>query len=136
LPPEKVLFTLNGLRYPAAMAGGRGSYFDLMRQAFLDKPMSLGYEAIDLDPRFAARHAQTGERFEFPADGHWNANGHADHHTYSRVCCNNFAWPGPSKARPLVAGDLDAQEMAPCRPGHTARIAQRRVLVPAVGTGA
>lgn len=76
LPPQNVLFTLDGFRYPDAIAAGRGSYFDLMRHAFLAKAQALGYEAIDLDPRFVARNAATGERFEFPDDGHWNANGH------------------------------------------------------------
>lgn len=76
LPPQNVLFTLDGFRYPGAIAAGRGSYFDLMRRAFLAKAQALGYEAIDLDPRFVARNAATGERFEFADDGHWNANGH------------------------------------------------------------
>ena len=32
LPPNRVLFTLDGFRYPDNEAGGRGTYFDLMRQ--------------------------------------------------------------------------------------------------------
>ena len=76
LPPQNVLFTVDGFRYPAAIEEGRGSYFDLMRSAFLAKAQALGYEAIDLDPRFVARWTATGERFEFPDDGHWNNNGH------------------------------------------------------------
>lgn len=35
--------------------------------------MSLGYDAIDLDPIFFERHRRTGERFEFARDGHWSA---------------------------------------------------------------
>ena len=76
LPPQNVLFTVDGFRYPDAIAGGKGSYFDLMRRAFLAKAQAAGYEAIDLDPRFVAQNAATGERFEFADDGHWNANGH------------------------------------------------------------
>ena len=43
-------------------AGWRGArYFDLMRQAFIEQgPRRIGYEVIDLDPRFIPRHARTG----------------------------------------------------------------------------
>ena len=77
LPRENILFTVDGFRYPPIIEAARGSYFDIMRKAFLAKAKDLGYEAIDLDPIFAARNASTGERFEFPDDGHWSGNGHA-----------------------------------------------------------
>jgi hypothetical protein len=73
LPPDRVLFTLDGMRYPEAAEAARGSYFDVMRRAFKSKAESLGYEVADLDSWFFARH---GERFEYPRDGHWNATGH------------------------------------------------------------
>jgi len=76
LEPQDILFTLDGFRYSEATREGRGTYFDLMRRAFLEKARSLGYEAIDLEPLFATRNAWTGERFEFEDDGHWNGNGH------------------------------------------------------------
>jgi len=76
LEPQDILFTLDGFRYSEAAREGRGTYFDLMRRAFLEKARSLGYEAIDLEPLFATRNARTGERFEFADDGHWNGNGH------------------------------------------------------------
>lgn len=76
LEPQDILFTLDGFRYSEAAREGRGTYFDLMRRAFLEKARSLGYEAIDLEPLFATRNARTGERFEFEDDGHWNGNGH------------------------------------------------------------
>jgi len=76
LEPRDILFTVDGFRYSEAAREGRGTYFDLMRRAFLEKARSLGYEAIDLEPLFATRNARTGERFEFEDDGHWNGNGH------------------------------------------------------------
>ena len=47
-----------------------------MRRAFRGKAEARGYEVIDLDAAFFARHRKTGERFEHPTDGHWNATGH------------------------------------------------------------
>jgi hypothetical protein len=76
LPPERVLLTIDGFRYPQAADRGAGSYFDQMRRAFRAKAEALGYEIIDLDAAFFARHRKTGERFEHPTDGHWNARGH------------------------------------------------------------
>jgi hypothetical protein len=75
LPPERVLFTIDGFRYPEAVA--TGTYFDLMRKAFRAKAQALGYEAIDLDPLFFERYRRNGERFEFVNDPHWNGTGHA-----------------------------------------------------------
>jgi len=77
LPPDRVLFTLDGFRYPDAAASGRGTYFDLMRTAFRSKAQSLGYEVIDLDSRFFEHYAAHAQRFEYPHDGHWNEIGHA-----------------------------------------------------------
>src|SRR5436190_23310073 len=71
LPPERVLFTLDGFRYAAAASDGQGTYFDLMRRAFMEKAGRKGYEVIDLDTRFLPRHARTGESFEFSDDNHW-----------------------------------------------------------------
>lgn len=76
LAPERVTFTMDGFRYPESAAAGAGSYFDLMRRAFRNKAQALGYDVIDLDPAFFARHGRTGERFEYPNDGHWNPAGH------------------------------------------------------------
>jgi hypothetical protein len=74
--PTHIAFTMDGFRYPEEAARGAGSYFDLMRRAFQAKARALGYEVIDLDPRFFVRHREHGERFEFAQDGHWNALGH------------------------------------------------------------
>jgi hypothetical protein len=76
LPADRVLFTLDGFRYADAARAGQGTYFDLMRRAFIEKAAAKGYEVIDLDTRFIQRHAQTGESFEFTEDNHWNAAGH------------------------------------------------------------
>jgi hypothetical protein len=71
-----VLFTLDGFRTADAAQAGAGTYFDLMRRAFIEKAAAHGYETIDLDTRFILRHARTGESFEFTDDNHWNAAGH------------------------------------------------------------
>jgi hypothetical protein len=77
LPPDRVLFTLDGFRYPDVAAGASGTYFDLMRRAFRSKAISFGYEVIDLDPDFFRHYAAHAQRFEYPNDGHWNETGHA-----------------------------------------------------------
>jgi hypothetical protein len=67
---------MDGFRYADAAADAGGTYFALMRRAFQTKAGALGYEVIDLDPWFFARHGRTGARFEFTRDGHWNSVGH------------------------------------------------------------
>jgi hypothetical protein len=76
LPPDRVLFTLDGFRSAEAGRAGQGTYFDLMRRAFIERAAAKGYEVIDLDTLFIPRHARTGESFEFYDDNHWNAAGH------------------------------------------------------------
>jgi len=76
LAPNRVLFVMDGARYPAEAAAMRGTYFDIMRQAFRGKAELLGYEVIDLDPWFFARHIRHDERFEYSRDNHWNSTGH------------------------------------------------------------
>jgi hypothetical protein len=76
LPTERIALTVDGSRYPNQAEQNRGTFFDVMRRYLLDRATAAGYEAIDLDRLFLPRYAKTGERFEFPNDGHWNANGH------------------------------------------------------------
>jgi hypothetical protein len=76
LPPEQVLFTLDGFRNPAAAQAGHGSYFDRMREAFRAKAEMLGYEIVDLDRWFLPLGA-SGKQLSFPDDGHWNIEAHA-----------------------------------------------------------
>jgi len=75
LPPDRIAFTLDGIRYPGASKGK--SYFELMRRSFRQKGEALGYEVLDLDPLFFANYREHHQRFDFPDDGHWNALGHA-----------------------------------------------------------
>jgi hypothetical protein len=76
LPPERILFTVDGYHYPQSAAANAGRYFDRMRRTFLAKAEALGYGAIDLDPYFFAHYRKHGKSFEVPDDGHWNAVGH------------------------------------------------------------
>jgi hypothetical protein len=77
LPPDRILFIVDGFRYPQALTEGRETYFDLMRKAFCNKAKSLDYEVIDLDPHFFEHYVAHAQRFEHPNDGHWNEVGHA-----------------------------------------------------------
>ncbi len=77
LAPSRVLFVLDGFRYPQAAATAGGTYFDQMRRLFIDQATARGYATVDMDGPFFARFRQTGERFEWPRDGHWNPLGHA-----------------------------------------------------------
>jgi hypothetical protein len=76
LPPDRVLFTMDGYHYPEAAATGAGGYFDLMRRAFRAKSGALGYGFIDLDPFFFSHYRAHRETFEIPDDGHWTATAH------------------------------------------------------------
>lgn len=80
LAPDKISFVIDGMRphlYSAEdMLKTNGSYFDLMRNYFIESAMSLGYEVIDMQPVFRSFYQNHGERFEFPINAHWNALGH------------------------------------------------------------
>ena len=85
--------------------------------------MSLGYDAIDLDPIFFERHRRTGERFEFSRDGHWSAVGHGA--TFDAVMASRFMLR-------LLAVNSNRAEKAPLRRGcraRTARTDQRRKAI-------
>ncbi len=71
--PERVIFLVDGLRYPTPDPAVLDSYFVRMRRYFLEESRRAGFEAVDLDPMFFARQPQ---RFEFPTDAHWNDAGH------------------------------------------------------------
>lgn len=74
LPKNRVLFLVDGVRYPDRQ--DQASYFVKMRTYFLKRARRLGYSTVDLDPLFFAEHRRNGTRFEYPRDGHWNPSGH------------------------------------------------------------
>ena len=82
LDKPRVLFVVDAMR-PAIysesdLQRAQASYFDLMRQYFLEAAQIYGYEAIDMETGFLARYRRDGARFEFAIDGHWNGIGHQE----------------------------------------------------------
>ncbi len=79
VPPERIHFVVDGLRYPADVTPATdGSYFVRMRSYFLARARAMGHPTTDMQPLFLARHARDGARFDFlPVDEHWNATAHA-----------------------------------------------------------
>lgn len=82
LDVTRILFVVDGMRPALYSAEGRlrarGSYFDEMRCYFLTAAARKGYEVIDMEPRFIARHAREHVHFEWSIDGHWNSAGHQE----------------------------------------------------------
>jgi len=80
LPPNRVLFVVDGLRYPpadaAAARAAEASYFSIMRRHFIAEAVARGYEAIDADRYFFDHFRRHGRPFEWPTDGHWNSLAH------------------------------------------------------------
>ncbi len=81
LPPAQIVFVVDTPRghhiYGHDTLPSPGdSYFEQMREYFIQKARMAGYEAVDLRPLFFKDHKRTGAKFEFPTDGHWNAEGH------------------------------------------------------------
>lgn len=62
---------------PETMPEAERSYWGRMRRYVIENARSRGHDVVDLQPAFSARYQQSGKRFEFPTDGHWNAEGHA-----------------------------------------------------------
>jgi hypothetical protein len=81
LAPACIAIVVDGVRpqlYDArTRAAGDASYFGVMRRYMLDGAAAAGYSAVDLQPAFVKWHASSGQRFEYPNDGHWNGLGHA-----------------------------------------------------------
>jgi hypothetical protein len=77
---SKILFVIDGARphiySNEELASVKGSYFEIMRDYFMENCLKENYEYIDMQEIFVARHSQDGSRFEFPTDGHWNSLGH------------------------------------------------------------
>lgn len=76
LPPSRILFTMDGFRYPAAASAGAGTYFDLMRRAFSERAVARQYEVIDADPLFFAHFRAHHLQFQDSRDLHWNGLAH------------------------------------------------------------
>jgi hypothetical protein len=80
LPPEKIVISLDGLRTelydPAALARAEATYPGVMRNFLIERARQAGFEVVDLQPRMIAEHRRSGAVFEFPYNGHWNADGH------------------------------------------------------------
>ena len=78
--PSSVLFVLDAMRpeiyTSVSLPAAEDSYQGRMRTYFAAAAHRRGYEVLDMQPVFIARHARDGARFEFPTDKHWNALGH------------------------------------------------------------
>ncbi len=78
--PEHIAFVVDGMRAyiydPAEFPDIRTSYFFQMREYFLVAASARRYQVLDMQPVFEKDFQETGERFEFPSDGHWNAHAH------------------------------------------------------------
>lgn len=78
--PSQILFVLDGMRAyiyaPAEFPDIQATYFYQIREYFLAAAKMRHYEVLDMQPVFEADFRMTGEHFEFPADGHWNAHAH------------------------------------------------------------
>jgi hypothetical protein len=79
LPRESIAFVLDAVR-PAiyseeGLKASEQGYHARMRRYFAARARAQGYEVVDLQPAFIARHRADGSRFEFPSDSHWNELG-------------------------------------------------------------
>jgi hypothetical protein len=75
--PDKVVFVVDGIRYPSDDPAVLKSYYVKMRTYFMAAARFAGFEVVDMDEHFFARFRAKGQRFEFPTDGHWSSIGHA-----------------------------------------------------------
>ena len=81
LPPHRILFAIDGMRphiyNPVTWQVATGSYFNIMRQYFVEHARQGGFEVLDLQPRFADHFSRHHRPLEFATDNHWNSLGHA-----------------------------------------------------------
>jgi hypothetical protein len=76
LDSRSVVFVLDAVRpeiySPEVLQSER--YHTSMRRYFGEQAKARGYQVLDMQPVFIAKHARDGSRFEAaPTDGHWNA---------------------------------------------------------------
>ena len=80
LDPASIAFVLDGPRRQlyglASLEDVPDSYAQRMRAYLTQEATARGYQVLDLAPHFLSAHQQTGVEFEWPTDGHWNAQGH------------------------------------------------------------
>jgi hypothetical protein len=76
LSSDAIVFVLDALRpaiYDAEkLLRAEEGYHAQMRRYFSAAAGARGYEVVDMQPTFIARHRLDGSRFEFPTDSHWN----------------------------------------------------------------
>lgn len=79
--PMRIVFVVDGIRPQLYEDGGlekvADSFWSRMRRYFISEATKLGYEVMDMQPRFIARYKREKKRFEFSTDFHWNSEGHA-----------------------------------------------------------
>jgi hypothetical protein len=82
LGADSIVFVLDAVRpaiYSAEALQQAGDGFHArMRRYFAEQASERGYQVLDMEPVFMARHRSDGSRFELtPTDSHWNALGNA-----------------------------------------------------------
>lgn len=75
--PDRVVFLVDGIRYPSNDPVVLNSYFVEMRRFFMGEARAAGFEVVDLDGPFFGKFRTDSKRFEFPTDAHWNGYAHA-----------------------------------------------------------
>lgn len=74
-----IVFVLDAVRpaiySEAGLRAAEKGYHARLRAYFAAQARRRGYEVVDLQPAFIARHRADGSRFEFPTDSHWNELG-------------------------------------------------------------
>ena len=77
LPTSRILFVVDGVRYPANAPVLSESFFGRMRVQFMAEARRRGYAVIDADDIFVPYFiAHPTARFEWPTDNHWNPLAH------------------------------------------------------------
>jgi hypothetical protein len=105
LQPASIALVLDADR-PAiysdeALRRSQHSYVDEMRRYVDEQARARGFEVVDLQPLFIARHRRDGRRFEFATDKHWNELGQqmvAEALEKSAVYTGLFAAAAPGSA--------------------------------------
>ncbi len=101
LAPRDIIIVVDSPRPqiydPATLAAVRMSYFGQMRARLIAQASERGFKVIDTQPLFIAAYAADHRPFEHPADGHWNAHGHAV--VAAAVIAALGDWPADRKQR-------------------------------------